>query len=84
LRIGIDQSGAKLRHALTPNATHVCTSMTFKHTFQDVAIAAATLSGAGGDACIQAASRELLSHKRVNLADLEALLELALHVVGGL
>mmetsp|Transcript_20339 Transcript_20339/g.56673 ORF Transcript_20339/g.56673 Transcript_20339/m.56673 type:complete len:235 (+) Transcript_20339:163-867(+) len=52
--------------------------------FQDVAIAAAALPRARGDACIQATGGELLSHQRVNLAGVQALPELALHMVRGL
>eukprot|EP00983_Pelagomonas_calceolata_P001208 41672-Pelagomonas_calceolata.AAC.2 len=56
----------------------------YAHTFQDVAIAAAALPRARGDACIQATGGELLSHQRVNLAGVQALPELALHMVRGL
>mmetsp|Transcript_30906 Transcript_30906/g.68441 ORF Transcript_30906/g.68441 Transcript_30906/m.68441 type:complete len:229 (+) Transcript_30906:164-850(+) len=51
---------------------------------QDVAIAATALTGAGCNACVQPASCELLSKVSIQLALLQALLQLPLHVVGGL
>lgn len=62
---------------------HSC-SVQVTLTLQDVAVAAAGLSWAGGNASQQTTSGELLSQVAVQLAALGALLQLALDVVAGL
>lgn len=51
---------------------------------QDVAVAATALARARGDASKQPAGSELLSQVRVQLAGLQALLQLPLDIVGHL